>query len=155
MSKLVSIVYKPEGEPAKEDGYIRVPLQKALLVAGHGIEGDAKGGGNRHLNIMSAPIMDGLAEQGFQTSPGQMGEQLIFSGLDINALAPGTRLQIGTQAQVELTEPRTGCAKFERHQGKLRQEASGRMGMMARVLAGGQIAIGDSVQVLDEAGVEA
>lgn len=153
MSQLISIVYKPKSAQPEGGAYTRVPITHAVLVAGHGIEGDEKGGsGNRHLNIMSAHTMQDLTVEGFQTCPGRMGEQLIVGDLDVNALPPGTRLQIGEQSIVELTEPRTGCAKLERHQGKQRQDASGRLGMMARVLVGGNISIGDVVSALDSDG---
>lgn len=63
-------------------------------------------------------------------------------------LPADTRLQIGGQACVELTEPRTGCGKFERYQTKKREEAAERLGMMARVVKGGIITVGDAVQIL-------
>jgi MOSC domain-containing protein YiiM len=120
-----------------------------VLVANYGIEGDAKGGGTRQLNLMSAETVEALAGKGFQTAPGELGEQLIVAGLNLDALPCGTRLRIGAEASVELTEPRTGCAKFERHQGKTKGEAAGQMGVMARVLEGGAIAIGDPVSCVD------
>lgn len=152
MSELVSIVYRPKDAVASAEGYTRVPLQQAQLIAGQGIEGDAKGGGaGRHLNIMTAETMRTLAREGFHTAPGQMGEQLIIAGLSVDALPRGARVQIGECACVEMVEPRTGCGKFEQHQGKLRQEAASRLGMMARVLTGGSIRVGDPVRLLDEA----
>lgn len=151
MSQLVSIVYKPKTAPSPKDEYLRLPCEQAQLVAGYGIEGDAKGGGNtRHLNLMSAHIVQELAGEGFRAVPGQLGEQLIVAGLDVDTLPCGTRLRIGDQACVELVEPRTGCAKFERFQDKSRQQCAGRMGMMARVLVSGTIAVGDPVSVVTE-----
>jgi MOSC domain-containing protein YiiM len=152
MSELVSIVYKPKDAAASDDGYARVPLQQAQLIAGYGSEGDAKGGGpDRHLNIMAAETLEALSGEGFQAAPGQMGEQLIIAGLAVDSLPAGARLQIGESACVEVVEPRTGCGKFEQHQGKLRQEAAGRLGVMARVLASGPIRVGDAVRLLVEA----
>lgn len=148
MAELVSIVYKPGEETAEAAGYARAPLAEAHLVAGHGIAGDAKGGGpSRHLNVMSAGVLAALAREGFRTEPGAMGEQLVVAGLTVEALPPGTRLRLGADACVELTEPRTGCAKFERHQGRRREEVAGRLGMMARVVGGGVVRPGDPVQV--------
>jgi MOSC domain-containing protein YiiM len=89
-----------------------------------------------------------LAEQGFKTAPGEMGEQLRFSGLDLNSLPAGTRLQIGAQAVIELIKPRTGCDRFEHIQGKPAAEAAGRMGHMAAVIVPGEIRVGDLVSVL-------
>jgi MOSC domain-containing protein YiiM len=150
MGQLLSIVYKPRDAVSDVAGYARPPLPEARLIVGHGIDGDAKGGSpNRHLNIMAAETVHALQGEGFRASPGQLGEQLILSGIDVDALPVGTRLQIGASACVELTEPRTGCGKFERHQGKRKEEASGRLGMMARVIAEGIIRVGDPVQIVD------
>jgi MOSC domain-containing protein YiiM len=152
MSELASIVYKPKDAQSSAEGYTRVPLQQAQLVAGYGIEGDAKGGArNRNLNIMSAGVKERLGSEGFRAAAGQLGEQLTIAGLEVEALPSGTRLQIGATACVELTEPRTGCATFERHQSKPRQEAAGRLGMMAQVVEGGMIRVGDPVRVLETA----
>ncbi len=46
MSSIFSIVYLPEDRhyPDRLGEYIRVPVQNAILVAGHGIQGDQKAG---------------------------------------------------------------------------------------------------------------
>ncbi|MHB2021102.1 MAG: MOSC domain-containing protein [Candidatus Xenobia bacterium] len=146
MSKLVSIVYKPAAGKG-EHGYLRCPLQQAVLQAGYGIEGDAKGGkAGRQLNVMGTPSLVSLAAEGFLTAPGQLGEQLIVD-LDVDALPVGTRIHIGPTACVELLEPRTGCGRFDQYQGKSHRVANGRLGMMAAVVDSGRIAVGDRVSV--------
>lgn len=148
MISVTSIVYKPEGTtPDQQDHYLRIPLNSASLIAGYGIEGDRKGGNpNRNLNIMSYETLEALGEEGFSTSPGQMGEQIVIRGLDVGNLAVGDRLQIGEAAIVEVVNHRTGCQRFEHIQGKSPQQAAGRMGIMAKVVTGGRIAVGDSVK---------
>ena len=147
MGELVSIVYKPAEAPTSGAGYTRISIQEGNLIAGHGIEGDTKGGGkDRHVNIMTQETLQALATEGFTTEPGAMGEQLIVSGLDVNGLAAGARLQIGETACVEIGVPRTGCGIFERHQEKSPQLAAGRLGMMAQVITSGSIRIGDNVK---------
>lgn len=150
MGEITSIVYKPADLPDKPaDHYTRVPLTQARLVAGYGIEGDRKGGHpKRQLNLMCADVLAELAEAGFQVAPGQMGEQIMVRGVDLAALAVGDRLRIGAEAEIEVTDQRTGCDRFETLQGKKRSEAAGQMGVMARVITGGAIQIGDRVQVL-------
>jgi MOSC domain-containing protein YiiM len=149
MPKLVSIVYKPKDHAQPGDGFLRVPLQSAELVEGHGIEGDAKGGTpSRHLNIMVAENLADLEAAGFNTRPGAMGEQLIVEGLILESLPQGTRVQIGESAIVLLDTPRSGCATFERHQELSRDLAARKLGMMAEVVTGGRIQIGDEVRVL-------
>jgi MOSC domain-containing protein YiiM len=150
MSELVSIVYKPGDAEHNPKGYTRIPRAEARLIEGYGIEGDAKGGGTwRHLNIMSAETVQSLEAECFRTAPGQLGEQLIVKGLAVDTLPAGTRLQIGQTALVEVVEPRTGCAVFERHQDRSPQRAKGRLGIIAKVLVGGPIRLGDPISVKD------
>jgi molybdopterin adenylyltransferase len=150
MISITSIVYKPESADSDpEDHYIRIPLNSANLVAGYGIEGDRKGGNpKRNLNIMSYETLETLREDGFSTLPGQMGEQIVIQGIDVGKLAEGAQLQIGDQALVEVVSHRTGCERFEGIQGKSPKLAAGRMGVMAKVITGGKIAVGDAVKLL-------
>lgn len=150
MPTLSSIVYSPaSGETEPLDHYQRVPLAQATLTVKRGIEGDRKGSHpDRQLNVMTAEVLAGLRAEGYQTGPGQMGEQLVISGLDLNALAPGDRVQLGAEAVIEVVKPRTGCDRFEAIQKLTRQPAAGRMGQMCRVVVGGAIAVGDPVRVV-------
>ncbi len=150
MPSIASIVYTPEHdyvEPA--DYYLRVPVTSAVLVAGRGIHGDRKASSpERGLNVMSAEILAGLAQEGLKTGPGQMGEQIVIEGLDFSALAEGARLRIGEAAIIEFVKNRTGCSRFEHIQGHSRESVAGRVGFMARVVAGGHIKVGDAVSVV-------
>jgi len=151
MPEIASIVYCPKmdyQEPA--DAYLRVPVSMADLIEGHGIDGDRKGSQpDRGLNVMSAEILAQLAQEGFQTGPGQMGEQIVLSGLDFAALAAGARLQLGQMATIEFIQNRTGCERFEHIQGQPRAVVAGRVVFMARVVAGGRVRVGDPVSVLE------
>src|SRR5262249_26251412 len=126
----------------------REPLAEAELVAGRGIAGDRKGRfENRNINLMAAEALAGLAAEGFQTGPGQMGEQIVVRGLDVDGLKPGDRLRLGAGAVLEVHMRGTGGDRFERVQGKLKSQAAGGMGQMLRVIAGGTVRVGDPVTV--------
>ena len=150
---IVSIVYTPAGDYDRPvERYLRVPISSADLVAGRGIRGDRKGSNsNRALNLMSAETLAVLANEGFKTSPGQMGEQIVIAGLDFSSLIEGTRLQLGDAAVIEFVQDRTGCERFERIQGKSPSTVAGRLGFMACVITGGHIAAGDAVRVYTHA----
>lgn len=149
MMTIHSIVYQPERlEPASY--YSRTPLNQAQLVADYGIEGDMKGGKHheRHLNLMSLDMTQTLAGEGYKTAPGQLGEQIQVSGGDIASFTPGTRLQIGSTAVIELTKARTGCDRFAAIQEHPKENTVGRLGMLARVITSGPIQVGDEIKPL-------
>ncbi len=154
MAQVVSIVYTPrDTERRRPQGhYARVSVERVQLVEFEGIAGDAKGGtGTRQLNIMAVETLAELRAEGFKTEPGEMGEQIVVSGIDPATVTVGSQWRIGS-AVVEVTLPRTGCARFEMIQGKPKDSVRGRLGVMARVVIGGQVAVGDSVELLPAAG---
>ncbi len=92
------------------------------LVAGHGVEGDVHAGATvkhrsrvrknpdepnlRQVHLIHAELHAELAEQGFDLSAGQMGENVTTSGVELLALPAGARLRLGGEAVVEVK----GCA---------------------------------------------
>lgn len=148
MAHVVSIVYRPKGTTRPTDHYARVAAERVELVPRKGIAGDMKGAvSDRELNVMHAEQLAQLGTEGFKVGPGEMGEQIVVSDVDPAALVAGTRLRLGA-ATVEVIEPRTGCARFEMIQGKPRGVAKGRLGVIARVIEGGALAVGDAVELL-------
>src|SRR5687768_11369955 len=149
MPHIVSIAYTPPDiERRPRDQYARLPLERARLLAGHGIEGDAKAtSGNRQLNVMLAETVEDLRGEGLVAAPGQLGEQLVIAGLHPRGLAAGVRLRIGSDAVLELGKLRTPCDRFAHIQQVPIEQVVGRIGYMARVITGGEIAIGSPVVI--------
>ncbi len=149
MSEIYSIVYQPEDKKYNDRSvdFIREQLQQATLIADHGIEGDAKAGRNRNrqVNILSLEWLQRLKAEGYHTEPGQFGEQIIVQGLDVENLLPGDQLRIGESATVEITKARTGCERLEASQGRSNEAFGGLVGMLTKVVAGGDIRVGDPV----------
>ena len=157
MAHLSSIVYQPRDltyEPGATD-FIRLPHARVELVAGKGLRGDRKAGRNpdRQVNILSAEWLAAAAARGYRTAPGQFGEQLILTGLDVVALPPGARLRLGHSAVLEIVKGRSGCSRLEAAQGQS-IAGLGPIGVLARVIVGGEIAVGDEVVVEDKRAVE-
>jgi MOSC domain-containing protein YiiM len=47
------------------------------------------------VHLVHAELHDELREAGFTVAPGQMGENVTTSGIDLLGLATGTRLHLG------------------------------------------------------------
>jgi MOSC domain-containing protein YiiM len=123
-------------------------VEQTQLIENRGIDGDAKARpGTRQINVMCAEVLEELTAEGFLTQPGDLGEQIVIRGIACEALVPGARLKLG-EATIEVTIPRTGCERFEMIQGKPRTSAQGRLGVLTRVLEGGAVRVGDSVELL-------
>jgi MOSC domain-containing protein YiiM len=121
-----------------------VPAPALELTAGLGIEGDhhAKPGGSRQVLLMAEENSDA-----FGLAPGEVRENIVTRGLDLQALPPGTRLEIGSAA-LEITKDCEPCAFIDSLRPGLRPRMIGRRGMLARVLRTGEIQVGDPVGVL-------
>jgi MOSC domain-containing protein YiiM len=146
---IVSICYTQDTADYKrpEDHYARTPIESTELVAGGGITGDRKGKyKDREINLMAAETLEGLSREGFKTGPGQMGEQIVVRGVDVNHLKPGDRVRLGETAILEVDKARTGCDRFEHIQGQPKSRVQGRLGQMMRVITGGAIRVGDSAK---------
>jgi MOSC domain-containing protein YiiM len=142
------------------------------LVGGLGVAGDAHAGSLvthrylvrqdptqpnlRQVHLIQTELFHGLAEQGHIVEPGDLGENLTTSGIDLLSLPTGTVLRIGAEAAVELTGLRNPCVQIDQFQdglmNRLRyRNAEGDIvrtaGVMSVVLAGGVVSPGDSIEV--------
>jgi MOSC domain-containing protein YiiM len=157
--------------------FSKAPRASIRLLAGHGVEGDAHAGeavqhrsrlvrtpgapNLRQVHLLHAELHDGLAAAGFVLAPGAMGENVTTRGLDLLSLPVGTRLRLGDDAVVELTGLRNPCAQLDGLQAGLMAACLGRdaagslvrkAGVMAIVLAGGDVRPGDAIDVELRAG---
>jgi MOSC domain-containing protein YiiM len=82
--------------------------------------------------------------------PGSIRENITTAGLNVNGLAIGERLRLGT-VLLEVTMVCTPCDHLEKIRPGLRREIYGRRGMLCRVLEGGTIRRGDSIERLSTA----
>lgn len=80
----------------------------------------------------------------FGLAPGEVRENIVTRGLDLQALPPGTRLGIGT-AELEITKDCEPCGFIDSLRRGLCAKMVGRRGMLARVLRSGEIRVGDEI----------
>jgi MOSC domain-containing protein YiiM len=143
---LTSIVYSPQA-----GSYNRQPLPLAVLVPDYGIEGDRKGGHpRRNLNILDQETLDGLVAEGYPGGPGVLGENLIVRGIRLDQHPEGTQVRIGLEAVIEVVRSREPCYKLTALDPRMPAAVVGRVGVMARVLAGGTVRVGDAVALLED-----
>jgi MOSC domain-containing protein YiiM len=151
MITIKSIVYKPKDERELPSGYLRRVVSEVNLVEGYGIEGDRKGGHpKRNLNVMDDITLSELAAEGFPIDPGELGENIVLSGVDLRTLPEGTQLRLGSEAVIALGKLREPCEMLTRLDQRMPESVVGRVGVMCRVIKSGRIKVGDPVEVVRE-----
>jgi MOSC domain-containing protein YiiM len=110
----------------------------------------------RQVHLIHAELFDELRSKGFRVEPGDLGENVTTSGLDLLALPAGTRLHLGVTAVVEVTGLRNPCIQIDGFQkglmaATLDKDADGKLirkaGIMSIVLTDGDVRPGDVIGV--------
>jgi MOSC domain-containing protein YiiM len=140
MGSVVHLQYGPErGGPMVASDALR-------LLGGLGIENDhhARAGSRRQVLLMAEENCEC-----FGLAPGEVRENIVTRGLDLQALPPGTRLRIGS-ALLEITQDCEPCRFIDTLRPGLRARIVRRRGMLARVLDSGEIRTGDPIRIEGE-----
>ncbi len=155
----------------EEPGIYKMVVEEINLIANYGVESDYHAGpfvrhrylarkdptgpNRRQVNLLHSEVFASLEEElNLKIEPGQMGENITTSGIDLMELPLGTLLKIGPTAVLELTEARIPCAnlhpldiRLAKALAKKKDEKNPRAGMLAVVLEGGIIRAGDDIKV--------
>jgi MOSC domain-containing protein YiiM len=133
---------------SRRKGTQKAGVTEALLLEGHGLQGDAHAGAwHRQVSFLAAESIEQARTNGLEVGFGDFAENIATRGVDWMALPVGTRLRIGDDAVVEITqigkECHKKCAIFY---------AAGdcimpREGIFAKVLTGGTIRIDDPIVI--------
>jgi molybdopterin adenylyltransferase len=132
-------------------GEKKSPQPMARFVAGHGIEGDVHAGsGHRQVSLLAAGDIAEVREGGLPgLKSGDFAENLVVSGVDLGALGLGSRLRLGGDTELTVTQLGKQC-----HQRCAIYDQTGdcimpRRGLFVRVVRDGTVAAGDAVEVLE------
>jgi MOSC domain-containing protein YiiM len=119
-------------------------LPEVRAVDDTGFEGcaHARPGGKRQVLLVDRETLEAMDLQ-----PGIIRENITTDGLNVNSLQIGQLLRIG-EAHLEVSAVCTPCDQMEAIRPGLRKELWGRRGMLCRVLDGGVIRRGDSIEKL-------
>ncbi len=155
-----------------EHSFSKHSCEEITLIAGSGVEGDAHSGPTvkhrsrvaidrstpnlRQVHLIPLETLTNLATEGFEIQPGDLGENITTSGIDLHDLPVGTLLRIGNEALLALTGLRNPCHQIEDFRsGLLKQclpkdeqgEVQRRAGVMAIVIVGGTVNASDTIEV--------
>lgn len=108
--------------------FSKAPVEAIELVAGLGVRGDAHAGtlvqhrsrvrrdpnqpNLRQVHLVPSEVFETAERMGYTLAAGDLGENVLTSGVDLHALPVDTRLHLGDEAVVRLTGLRNPCAQI-------------------------------------------
>jgi MOSC domain-containing protein YiiM len=142
MSRVIAVCRSDEKGTTKE-AVAEVTLQKD-----YGVENDAHADNatHRQVSLLATESINKMHDLGLDVGPGDFAENITTEGIELFSLVPGTRLSVGEEVTLEITqigkECHTGCAILKLT-GKC---VMPKEGVFARVIRGGVIRAGDAIQ---------
>ncbi len=126
-------------------------VDSVVFRADRGLEGDAHAGPwHRQVSLLSTEHIEDARRNGLpDLAPGDFAENIILSGLDLSSLGLGTRLRLGREVVLSITQIGKVCHTPCRIYEAVGDCIMPRAGLFARVEAGGEVRRGDSVEILE------
>lgn len=135
---------------SKKKGQVKTPVQIGEVIENFGLKDDAHSGNwHRQVSLLMQESIDYMKTQGLpDLKPGDFAENITTTGIELYTLPLGTKLQIGKDVILGITqigkECHTGCAIFQ----KVGKCIMPKHGIFTKVIKGGFIQAEDEIKVL-------
>ena len=143
MAKMIAVC------KSKEKGTRKKHVAEGTLKEDYGLVGDAHADccTLRQVSLLAMESIDKVRKLGFEVGRGDFAENLTTQGVELLSLPVGTKISIGKDVLLEVTqigkECHSGCA--------IRQEIGKcimpKEGIFARVIHGGRVRAGDDIRI--------
>ncbi len=136
---------------SKEKGTRKTNVPEAILRKEHGLDGDAHAGDwHRQVSLLAMESVRRMQEKGLSVGPGDFAENITTEGIDLVSLPIGTRLTIGKNVLLEVTQIGKVCHSRCAIYYQAGDCVMPREGIFARVLEGGRVVVGDPVEIQEK-----
>ncbi len=135
---------------SEKKGTQKQPINEGMIIAGYGLDGDAHADAfwHRQVSLLALESAEKMRKLGVTVGPGDFAENLLTEGIELVSLPIGTKLAIGKNIVLEVTQIGKEC---HAHCAIYQQVGTCVMpteGIFTRVLEGGKVAPGDTVSVI-------
>jgi MOSC domain-containing protein YiiM len=143
-AKIVSINIRDKKSVRKK------PVDSVVIKENYGIESDAHASEkwHRQISLLALESIEKMQAMGLKVGPGDFEENITTQGIDLPVLPIGTRMTIGNEVEVEVSQIgkvcHTRCAIY--HQAG--DCVMPKEGIFVKVLEGGTIKKGDEIKIL-------
>ena len=136
---------------SKEKGIPKTNVTSAKLIENFGIKGDVHAGNwHRQVSFLALESIEKMREKGLANlRPGAFAENITTEFLELPNLEVGTRVHIGKEAELEITQIGKECHSKCAIYCKVGDCVMPREGIFARVIRGGDIFIDDEIEIVN------
>jgi len=134
---------------ASHDKHVaKTPVSKGCLQEGIGLQGDAHAkGGDRQVSFLFKAAIDKMRQDKNDITYGMFGENIVIDGIDFKAIKKASRLHLGKQAVVEITQIGKDCQSPCSIYKEVGYCIMPKQGLFGKVVCSGTIAAGDSARL--------
>ena len=134
---------------SEQKGTEKHPVQDIDIIENHGLENDAHAGKwHRQVSLLSYEKREEFKAKGADVEDGAFGENLLVSGIEFTSYPVGTQFKIG-DVLLELTQIGKSCHSHCSIYHQVGQCIMPHLGVFTRVIHGGHICVGDTVEVIE------
>ncbi len=145
--KIVSIA------KSKKKGTRKKTITEITLKIDHGLEGDAHAGDwHRQVSLLASESIEYMRTKGLDVTFGDFAENIATEGVDWKTIPVGTKVKLGQDALVEITQIGKECHKKCAIYYKAGDCIMPKEGIFAKVLKEGTIKTGDPIRILESTG---
>jgi MOSC domain-containing protein YiiM len=137
---------------SEKTGTRKEPCGEGIFIENYGMKDDAHAtqGIARQVSLLAVESIAKMKGLGLELTPGDFAENLTIEGMELFSLPVGTRLLVGEEVILEVSQIgktcHSGCAIFKTVGACIMPKE----GVFARVIRGGRIADGDPVEIMKE-----
>ena len=143
MAKIIAVCKSEEKGKRKE------AVAEGILKEDYGLVGDAHADccTHRQVSLLAMESISKMRGLGFDVGPGDFAENLTTQGLELASLPVGTRISVGKDVILEITqigkECHSGCAIYQ----QIGKCIMPKEGIFAKVIRGGFVRAGDQIRI--------
>lgn len=121
------------------------------VKANHGIKGDAHSGAwHRQVSLLANESIEKMRKLGLELDYGDFGENIVTQGIDLLTLGVGSKLRLGDSVIGEITQIGKVCHDRCAIYHKTGDCIMPREGIFIKILTGGKVSVGDTVEVIQK-----
>jgi len=124
-------------------------IKEGLIIKDWGLKNDAHAGKyHKQISLLSIDSINKMREQGADINYGDLYENIVTEGIILHKLPMGTKLKIGNNVTLEMTQIGKKEKYLKEIEGKKFSSIMTKEGIFTRVLEGGIIKAGDKIEVI-------